>query len=85
MIKAEVLRDQDEVIELLTDKQQVIAMFQGSSEWGPRALGNRQYYLTLLIQMQNKLLIQLRRENITDHLLVRYLKNMHMNILRCCS
>lgn len=41
MIKAEVLRDQDEVIELLTDKQQVIAMFQGSSEWGPRALGNR--------------------------------------------
>ena len=41
MIKAEVLRDQDQVIELLTDKQQVIGMFQNGSEWGPRALGNR--------------------------------------------
>ena len=41
MIKAEVIRDQDQVIELLTDKQQVIGMFQNGSEWGPRALGNR--------------------------------------------
>ena len=41
MIKAEVIRDQDQVIELLTDKHQVIGMFQNGSEWGPRALGNR--------------------------------------------
>jgi len=34
MIKAEVIRDQDQVIELLTDKQQVIGMFQNGSEWG---------------------------------------------------
>ena len=37
----EIIRDQDEVIRLLVEEKQVVAMFQGSSEWGPRALGNR--------------------------------------------
>ena len=34
-------RDLDTVIDLLVDKQQIFGMFQGESEWGPRALGNR--------------------------------------------
>ncbi|MBF84012.1 MAG: hypothetical protein CL489_05990 [Acidobacteria bacterium] len=41
MILAEIHRDLDYVIELLTEQQQIVAIFQGESEWGPRALGNR--------------------------------------------
>ncbi len=41
MIRTEILRDLDVVIELLTEKEQIVAIFQGQSEWGPRALGNR--------------------------------------------
>ena len=41
MIITDVVRDQDECIRLLVDECQVVAMFQGESEWGPRALGNR--------------------------------------------
>lgn len=37
----EIIRDQDEAVRLLVEEKQVVAMFQGSSEWGPRALGNR--------------------------------------------
>jgi carbamoyltransferase len=41
MIVTEVTRDLDEVIDLLISRQQIVAIFQGESEWGPRALGNR--------------------------------------------
>ena len=41
MIVTEVTRDLDEVIDLLISQQQIVAIFQGESEWGPRALGNR--------------------------------------------
>src|SRR6056300_1249072 len=41
MIKTEIVRDLDTVIDLLIDKEQIVAIFQGESEWGPRALGNR--------------------------------------------
>jgi carbamoyltransferase len=41
MILTEVTRDLDEVIDLLIGRKQIVAIFQGESEWGPRALGNR--------------------------------------------
>jgi len=41
MIKTRIIRDVDTVIDLLVDKEQIVAIFQGESEWGPRALGNR--------------------------------------------
>ena len=41
MILTEVTRDLDEVIDLLVGRKQIVAIFQGESEWGPRALGNR--------------------------------------------
>jgi carbamoyltransferase len=31
----------DEVLDQLIDDQQIVAIYQGHSEWGPRALGNR--------------------------------------------
>tara|TARA_R110001592_G_scaffold58424_1_gene176979 strand:+ start:202 stop:822 length:621 start_codon:yes stop_codon:yes gene_type:complete len=36
-----IIRDQDEILELIIEKEQIVAMFQGVGEWGPRALGNR--------------------------------------------
>ena len=41
MLRTNVIRELDEVIDLLIDKEQIVAIFQGESEWGPRALGNR--------------------------------------------
>lgn len=41
MILTQVVRDLDMVLDLIIDKEQIVAMFQGESEWGPRALGNR--------------------------------------------
>ena len=41
MILTQIVRDLDMVIDLLIDKEQIVAIFQGESEWGPRALGNR--------------------------------------------
>jgi carbamoyltransferase len=41
MILTEIVRDLDEAIDLLIGKDQIVAIFQGDSEWGPRALGNR--------------------------------------------
>ena len=41
MIKTTIVRDLDTVIDLLIDKEQIVAIFQGESEWGHRALGNR--------------------------------------------
>ena len=37
----EIHRDVDTVVEILTDHKQIVGIFQGNSEWGPRALGNR--------------------------------------------
>ena len=36
-----IIRDQDEILDLIIDEQQIVGMFQGKGEWGPRALGNR--------------------------------------------
>ncbi len=41
MLMTEIHRDVDTVVELLTDHKQIVGIFQGESEWGPRALGNR--------------------------------------------
>lgn len=34
----EIIRDQDEAVRLLVEEKQVVAMFQGSSEWGPTCI-----------------------------------------------
>lgn len=36
-----IIRDQDEILDLIIDEEQIVAIFQGKGEWGPRALGNR--------------------------------------------
>ena len=36
-----IIRDMDECVRLLTEEKQIVAIFQGKGEWGPRALGNR--------------------------------------------
>ena len=41
MIITEIHRDKDTVVELLLKRAQIVGMWQGESEWGPRALGNR--------------------------------------------
>jgi len=41
MLMTEIHRDVDTVVDLLTDHKQIVGIFQGESEWGPRALGNR--------------------------------------------
>ena len=41
MILTEIHRDIDTVVKLLVEEKQIVAIFQGESEWGPRALGNR--------------------------------------------
>ncbi len=37
----QIIRDQEEILDQIIDKQQIVGMFQGVGEWGPRALGNR--------------------------------------------
>lgn len=41
MIVTNIIRDLDECLDELIDNQQIVAIYQGHSEWGPRALGNR--------------------------------------------
>jgi len=41
MIMTQIHRDLDTTLEMIIDRQQILAIFQGRSEWGPRALGNR--------------------------------------------
>ena len=41
MIITEIHRDQAVVVDHLLKRQQIVAIFQNHSEWGPRALGNR--------------------------------------------
>ena len=36
-----IVRDQEKVLDLVIDEEQIVAIFQGKGEWGPRALGNR--------------------------------------------
>ena len=36
-----IIRDQEEILDQIIDNQQIVGMFQGTGEWGPRALGNR--------------------------------------------
>ena len=43
MMLTNIVRDLDECLDLLISKKQIVAIFQGQSEWGKRfrALGNR--------------------------------------------
>tara|TARA_Y100001951_G_C11293773_1_gene274091 strand:+ start:351 stop:950 length:600 start_codon:yes stop_codon:yes gene_type:complete len=41
MLMTEIHRDIDKVVELLSEHKQIVGIWQGHSEWGPRALGNR--------------------------------------------
>lgn len=41
MIITRIHRNLDDVLHELIDNRQIVAIFQGRSEWGPRALGNR--------------------------------------------
>jgi len=41
MIITRIHRNLDDVLHELIDNRQIVAIFQGQSEWGPRALGNR--------------------------------------------
>ena len=41
MLLTEIHRELDTVLDALIDEEQIVAIFQGESEWGPRALGNR--------------------------------------------
>lgn len=41
MVRTSIIRSQDDCLDLLIDHEQIVAIFQNSSEWGPRALGNR--------------------------------------------
>ena len=36
-----IVRSEEEIVDLIIDKKQIVGMFQGKGEWGPRALGNR--------------------------------------------
>ena len=40
-MRTNIIRDLDECLDLIIDEQQIVAIFQGEGEWGPRALGNR--------------------------------------------
>lgn len=41
MVVTRIVRDLETIVDLIISKKQIVAMFQGQSEWGPRALGNR--------------------------------------------
>jgi len=36
-----IIRDQEKILDLIIKDSQIVAIFQGAGEWGPRALGNR--------------------------------------------
>jgi carbamoyltransferase len=40
-MRTHIIRDLDEIVRLIIEDQQIVAIFQGKGEWGPRALGNR--------------------------------------------
>ena len=41
MLTTEIHRELDSALDALIDQEQIVAIFQNHSEWGPRALGNR--------------------------------------------
>ena len=41
MLTTRIHRELDSVLDELIDNEQIVAIFQNESEWGPRALGNR--------------------------------------------
>jgi carbamoyltransferase len=41
MITTNIVRDQEEVLDLIIEQKQIVGIWQNESEWGPRALGNR--------------------------------------------
>ena len=41
MLTTQIHRDLDTVLDEIIDNEQIVAIFQNHSEWGPRALGNR--------------------------------------------
>ena len=41
MLTTEIHRDLDSTLDALINDEQIVAIFQNHSEWGPRALGNR--------------------------------------------
>ena len=41
MLTTQIHRDLDNVLDEIIDNEQIVAIFQNESEWGPRALGNR--------------------------------------------
>ena len=41
MLTTEIHRDLDSTLDALINEEQIVAIFQNHSEWGPRALGNR--------------------------------------------
>ena len=41
MLTTEINRELDSALDALIDQEQIVAIFQNHSEWGPRALGNR--------------------------------------------
>ena len=41
MLTTEIYRELDSALDALIDQEQIVAIFQNHSEWGPRALGNR--------------------------------------------
>ena len=41
MLTTQIHRELDSALDALIDQEQIVAIFQNHSEWGPRALGNR--------------------------------------------
>ena len=41
MLTTNIHRELDTVLDEIIDNEQIVAIFQNHSEWGPRALGNR--------------------------------------------
>lgn len=41
MLNTQIHRTLEPVLDQLIDNEQIVAIFQNDSEWGPRALGNR--------------------------------------------
>ena len=61
MILTNIVRDLDECLDLLISKKQIVAIFQGQSEWGPRALGNRSIMFDPRIPDAKQFVIEVKR------------------------
>ena len=83
MLTTEIIRDQDECIEQLIENEQIVAIYQGHSEWGPRALGNRSILFDPRNPDARRLLTRLKKESGIDLLQARYYQNIQMIIFIC--